>query len=157
MPQYAAPVAVQTVYAGFWLRFVAMIIDQLILLVAGAAGGFVIGLIIGFTMATGGADLVEIQGIAELIGNIFGILIAWLYYAGMESSRKMATLGKMALGLIVTDMSGRRISFGRATGRHFGKIISALLLCIGYFMAGFTQRKQALHDIMASCLVLRRK
>ncbi len=134
-----------------------MIIDQLILMVAGAVGGFIIGLIVGFTMGAGGAGLEEIQAIAGLFGNIFGIIITWLYYASMESSRKMATLGKMALGLIVTDMSGRRISFGRATGRHFGKIISGLLLCIGFFMAGFTQRKQALHDMMANCLVLRRK
>ena len=72
----------------------------------------------------------------------------------MESSSKQATLGKLALGIVVTDLSGNRISFGRATGRYFGKIVSGMIMCIGYIMAGFTERKQALHDIMASCLVI---
>ena len=62
----------------------------------------------------------------------------------------------MALGLKVTDMEGNRISFGRATGRYFGKIISGMILYIGYIIAGFTEKKQALHDIMANCLVTRK-
>jgi uncharacterized RDD family membrane protein YckC len=82
------------------------------------------------------------------------MVIGWLYFAAMESSSKQATLGKMAVGLYVTDMDGNRISFGRATGRYFGRIISGLILCIGYFMAGFTEKKQTLHDMMAGCLVL---
>jgi uncharacterized RDD family membrane protein YckC len=77
----------------------------------------------------------------------------WLYFALMESM-KGATLGKMALGIIVTDLQGNRISFGRATGRYFAKIISSLTILVGYIMAGFTQRKQALHDIIAGCLVI---
>lgn len=78
----------------------------------------------------------------------------WLYFALMESSEKQATLGKMAMGIIVTDLDGNRISFGRATGRFFSKIISCAILFIGYLMAAFTERKQALHDIMAGTLVL---
>jgi uncharacterized RDD family membrane protein YckC len=73
----------------------------------------------------------------------------------MESSARGATLGKMALGLRVVDLNGDRIGFGRATGRYFGKIVSGLILGIGYFMAAFTQQKQALHDIMAGCLIIR--
>jgi len=80
----------------------------------------------------------------------------WLYYALMESSKHQATIGKLALGLKVTDMNGQRISFARATGRYFGKIISGMILLIGYIMAGFTEKKQALHDIMANCLVVKR-
>lgn len=72
----------------------------------------------------------------------------------MESSPTQATLGKMTLGIIVTDTEGKRVSFGRATGRHWAKIISGLILFIGYFMAAFTSRKQALHDIIADCLVV---
>jgi len=74
----------------------------------------------------------------------------------MESSELQATLGKMALGICVTDKYGNRISFGRATGRHFAKIISSLTLGIGYLAAAFTEKKQALHDIIAGCLVLKR-
>lgn len=81
--------------------------------------------------------------------------IKWLYYALMESSSKQATIGKLALGLRVTDLNLHPIDFGRATGRYFGKIISGLLLLIGYIMAGITERKQALHDILAGTLVIR--
>ena len=72
----------------------------------------------------------------------------------MEASSKKATLGKMALGLIVTDVNGVRLSFGRASGRYFGKILSGLILNIGFIMAAFTEKKQALHDILAGTLVL---
>ena len=73
----------------------------------------------------------------------------------MESSSRQATVGKMALGLKVTDLEGRRISFARASGRHFAKYISGMILLIGYIMAGFTERKQALHDMIAGTLVQR--
>jgi uncharacterized RDD family membrane protein YckC len=86
---------------------------------------------------------------------VFGGLVNWIYEAGMESSSRQATLGKMALGLKVTDIWGKRISFARATGRHFAKYLSGAILMIGYIMAAFTARKQALHDILAETLVPR--
>ena len=163
-------------YAGFWRRFVAYLIDELLI---GAVTFFLllpIYLIFGVGIfALENYDKYEdyssvsfVQyyeddvSAAFIIAMIFIILIIaavatilqWLYYALMESSSKQATLGKMALGLKVTDMSGNRISFARATGRYFGKIISGLILNIGYIMAGFTERKQALHDMMANCLVI---
>jgi uncharacterized RDD family membrane protein YckC len=73
----------------------------------------------------------------------------------MESSSRQATVGKMTLGLKVTDLAGRRISFARASGRYFAKYVSSMTLLIGYIMAGFTERKQALHDIIAGTLVIR--
>jgi len=85
------------------------------------------------------------------------IVASWIYSAYLESSPNQGTLGKMALGLIVTDLQGRRISFGHATGRFFAKIITGLIpLGIGYMMAGFTEKKQALHDMIAATLVLRK-
>ena len=89
--------------------------------------------------------------------NILSIIIVWLYYTIMESSSKQATLGKMALGLVVTDMDGKKISLSRATGRHFGKIVSFMTMMIGFILAGITPRKQALHDMIAGCLVMVRK
>jgi uncharacterized RDD family membrane protein YckC len=74
----------------------------------------------------------------------------------MESSARQATLGKMALGIVVTDLDGNRIGFGRATGRYFAKILSALILLIGFIMAAFTQKKQGLHDIIAGTLVVKK-
>ena len=125
-------------FAGFWMRFAAALIDGIILCIAGAITGGLAGIIVGAMVGRTG----------------FGILIGWLYYALMESSETQATLGKMAMGIKVTDLNGGRISFGRATGRHFGKIVSVIILFIGFIMAGWTQKKQALHDIMAECLVV---
>jgi uncharacterized RDD family membrane protein YckC len=88
--------------------------------------------------------------------QILDIVVGWLYFALQESSAAQATLGKRLLGIRVTDTLGNRLTFGRATGRHFGKIVSGLILGIGYIMAGFTEKKQALHDIMAETLVTRK-
>jgi uncharacterized RDD family membrane protein YckC len=98
--------------------------------------------------------LMAMMGGYILIVIVIVTVATWLYFALMESSAKGATLGKMALGIKVTDLTGSKISFGRATGRYFGKIISGAILYIGYIMAGFTQQKQALHDIMAGTLVI---
>jgi len=133
-------------YAGFWKRFAAAIIDGFSLMI----GGFIIGGFIGliFGLATGTS-----QG-SDILGNVVGIALGWLYFAVMESSSKQGTLGKMALGIKVTDLSGNAISFGKATGRHFSKIISMIILSIGYLLAAFTPKKQGLHDMMAGCLVV---
>jgi uncharacterized RDD family membrane protein YckC len=86
----------------------------------------------------------------------FSSIAKWLYFAYLESGEKQATLGKQALGIYVTDLEGQRITFGRATGRFFAKIVASLIpFGIGYMMAGFTERRQALHDMIASSLVLR--
>lgn len=161
-----APEAVPSTspYAGFWLRFVAYVIDAAIVTVGlgvfVAAGALFLGA--GFLRNLG--DLNSNDNLAPLIAVPFVLMLicatlaaSWLYYAWFESSRHQGTLGKMALGLMVTDMQGRRVTFARASGRFFAKIITGLIpLFIGYIMAGFTQRKQALHDMIASCLVLRR-
>ena len=85
----------------------------------------------------------------------FNIFI-WCYYAGLESSPLQATIGKYVVGLYVADIKGNRISFGRATARHFSKIISNIILFLGYCFAGWTSKKQALHDMISSCTVLKR-
>ena len=151
-------------YAGFWLRFVAYLIDDILLSVI----GFIISLpFIGTIIFSGialsdlnGCDESKLFGIAGIIGTVLLLIITitvvcWLYFALMESSKQQATLGKMALGLKVTDMEGNRVSFGRATGRYFGKIISGMIFMIGYILAGLTEKKQALHDMIAGCLVIR--
>jgi uncharacterized RDD family membrane protein YckC len=91
-----------------------------------------------------------------LITRLSAYGAAWLYFSLMESSAYQATLGKRLVGIMVTDLSGQRIGFGRATARFFAKYLSQLILYIGFFMAGFTQRKQALHDLIASTLVVRK-
>jgi len=152
-------------YAGFWLRFVAYLIDDLVLGFVGflVSLPFIGGIIFSAIGIGEHADLDEktALGIAGIIGSVVGLVLViavmgWLYFALMESSKTQATLGKMALSLKVTDMEGNSISFGRATGRYFGKIISGMILYIGYILAGLTEKKQALHDMMAGCLVIRK-
>ena len=160
---YAAASRVE--YAGFWLRFLALLIDNVVMGI-----GFVL-ILIPLIFLTGlGGLLSQIHpdeelndaGIFVLIGLIFlaataSLVFTWLYHALMESSEWQATVGKKALGLVVTDVAGQRVSFARSTGRHFGKIITNMIPAfIGYIMAGFTEKKQALHDMLAGCLVLRR-
>jgi uncharacterized RDD family membrane protein YckC len=159
---YAAPQQIgygtMPEYAGFWLRFVAWIVDTIITAIPGCIIGGIIGAAIGFqSVSTGrpGQPVTIDPGFNVLI-RLVGVFIGWLYFALFESSAMQATPGKMMLGLRVTDLNGQKISFARATGRYFGKILSALILLIGYFMAGFTERKQALHDLMASTLVVRK-
>jgi uncharacterized RDD family membrane protein YckC len=135
-------------YAGFWRRFVAAIVDGIVMNVVTFPIGFALGFGAAMTGKSGAPEA------AQIGAAILGAVVGWLYYALMESSSYQATLGKMALGVIVTDVDGNRIGFGRATGRYFGKIISALICYIGFIMAGFTERKQALHDMMVGCLVV---
>ena len=90
-----------------------------------------------------------------VLGAVLAVFAGWLYFALMESSASQATIGKTACGLRVTDESGRRISFGRATGRYFAKIVSALIFLIGFMMVGWTRRKQGLHDLIAGTLVVK--
>jgi uncharacterized RDD family membrane protein YckC len=132
-----------TTYAGFWRRFVAWLLDGLLLSLV----------TLPFTLQFGGDAAAEAAR-TSAAGTI-STVVGWLYYALMESSAKQATVGKMALGIIVTDLEGRRIGFGRATGRYFAKILSALILGIGFLMAAFTERKQGLHDMVASTLVVK--
>jgi uncharacterized RDD family membrane protein YckC len=153
-------------YAGFWLRVLAYCIDTIIL------GVCAVPILIGAAMAMGiGGLLAGIPRNQDPFQNgmppafflfmmlcvALGVFGTWLYFALLESSEWQGTAGKRALGLIVTDMNGQRVTFMRATGRHFAKIVTSFIpLGIGYAMAGFTEKRQALHDMIASCLVLRR-
>jgi uncharacterized RDD family membrane protein YckC len=154
-------------YGGFWQRFAAYLIDALI------TGGAIFVLIIPVALLTGAAahlgtlghqrgDELDPAAAAAAFTLFFGfigvaILISWLYHAYLESGEKQATWGKSAMGLYVTDVSGQRISFGRASGRFFSKIITGMIpLLIGWIMAAFTERRQALHDMIANTVVLKR-
>jgi uncharacterized RDD family membrane protein YckC len=94
------------------------------------------------------------EGVQQLF-NLVNIVVSWLYYALQESGPHQATLGKRICGLKVIDQNGQRISFGRASGRYFGMILSGCTCGIGYLMAAWTERKQALHDMMAGTFIIR--
>ena len=121
-------------YGGFWIRVAAALIDSLILLL----------------------PLILLR---DRLGGMLPVVLwvgDWLYFAFMESSYNQATLGKLACGLAVTDLEGRRISFARATGRYFAQIFCTLTLGLGYAMVGWTRQKRGLHDFIAGTLVVRR-
>jgi len=134
-------------YAGFWWRLLAYLIDTTVLTLA----LFAVALILGFILGAAGIE----DSSLETVLGVFGLVAIWLYFALMESAPGQATLGKRACGLKVTDRDGAPISFARASGRYFAKILSAALLLIGYLMVAFTRRKQGLHDIIAGTLVVR--
>ncbi len=135
-------------FAGFWKRFVAYIVDVILYLIVFA---IVVSLLGGslFTTATSPEAILAAAGV-----YLFYYPGWWLYFALMESSSAQATLGKKIMGIKVTDRFGQPLSFGHATGRHFSALITQFTLTIGYLMAAFTARKQALHDMIASTLVV---
>lgn len=155
-PAAAAFAPGDTRYAGFWRRYAASFIDEMIVsLVVGIPLLILFAIFASGRIHSGKEPPPEILVATGLAIFILAVVGPCLYEALMESSQQEATFGKRALGIRVVDLQGRRISFGRATGRHFGKILSAMILNIGFIMAGFTKRKQALHDLMAETLVIR--
>ncbi|MFC0205916.1 RDD family protein [Novosphingobium soli] len=140
-------------YGGFWWRVLAYFLDAIILNIASSFIGGVLGLGVGMAMFGIDADVVTGAAVASSVAISF--VVSWLYFAGLECSRLQGTLGKLAVGLVVTDLRGERISFLRATGRYFAKILSGMILLIGFIMVAFTERKQGLHDLLAGTLVYR--
>jgi uncharacterized RDD family membrane protein YckC len=143
-------------YAGFWRRFAAYLIDSMVIAFALVNyRSLMYNQLLPSVAPRQTIDqIITLNQILAVAVGIIGFLFAWVYFSGMESSPFQATIGKVAVGIYVADLQGQRISFGRATGRFFGKILSGAILLIGYLMAGFTEKKQALHDTMAGCLVL---
>jgi uncharacterized RDD family membrane protein YckC len=153
-----APPGSSVRYGGFWIRFVAIVIDWIVLaVVTWPIRAFLFAIMHVPRYDWGPYYDGHFGPLFAAVPAVFGAstVISWLYEALMMSSTWQATLGKKALNLRVTDEAGNRISFARASGRHFAKYLSALILGIGYIMAAFTDRKRALHDILAGTLVRR--
>lgn len=143
------PIYLKDNYAGFWLRFAALMIDGIVIVVIIAILSMVFGI--------GMIDQTDSEEALFYIMSFYGFIqiLVILYFSLLESSKWQATLGKRAVGILVTDERGGKISFGRALGRHFAKLLSSIILYIGFIMAGFTERKQALHDLIAGTLIIR--
>lgn len=144
-------------YAGFWRRVGAYLIDAILLGIVTSILGSVLGMPMGMgamsSVLSGDPQAIAAAQAGGNLGNLLSLIIGVAYFAGMESSSHQATLGKKALGMVVTDLAGNRISLGRAIGRYFAKIVSAIILCIGFIMVAFTEKKQGLHDMIAGTLV----
>lgn len=140
MNNFAADVGAEMEYAGFWSRVAALIVDNAILTILGIA--------LLIAAASVGAEAVA-------IANLALFLIAFLYWPLMECSERQATLGKQLLGIQVTDANGARLTFVRSLLRNLAKIISSLPFGLGFLLAAFTARRQALHDLITKCLVVR--
>jgi len=153
--------------AGLGRRFIAFIVDMILVLLIGLTTVAGFGLFRGLQNAFFygvqhiPADQLTTEGtMGALVASIiaaYGVLLVivpWLYFAGFESARSQATPGKVLMRLIVTDMQGQKPTFARTTLRFFGKFISTLIIFLGYLMIGFTKKHQGLHDKIAGCLVL---
>ena len=139
-------------YAGFWICFAAYLVDTLLLSFIFLPLGFVLGLVLA--LSNGGEENQAAFALLSMAIRIVSVVTGWLYFAWLESSAWQATVGKKICGLRVTDLNGQRISFGKATGRYFGKILSGIILAIGFVMIAFSEKKQGLHDQLAGTLVL---
>lgn len=144
-------------YAGFWIRFVASFIDGIIVGIPITVIAFILGVFTFITSSDVNAamyeDTIAILYIFLYIGTL---MISLLYYAGMHASKLQGTLGKIIVGIKVTDMNGKRISFGRSLGRFLATILSSVFY-IGYIIAAFTEKKQSLHDLIAGTVVVYKK
>jgi uncharacterized RDD family membrane protein YckC len=156
---------INPIYAGFWLRFAAYLIDRIILGVSTAL------LMVPLFVLGGGLSLWSriprgrIDDFSQWIPLLtliltlaaISLVVQWLYFASFESGEQQGTWGKQIMSIYVSDLQGNRISFGGATARYFAKIVTGLIpFGLGFIMAGFNERRQALHDMIASTLVLRR-
>lgn len=141
-------------YSGFWKRFGALIIDSILLsIVVGACAAIIAGTL-GVAMIFSSDYALTYGVLLAAVGYAFSFMLNWLYFTLMESSSQQATLGKIVLGMAVIDEFGGRISFARANARYWSKILSTMFLWIGYIMAAFTEKKQALHDLIATTFVV---
>ena len=137
-----------TRFGGFWIRVGAYFIDLVVLIIPVLLISFL------FRSVNPVADEME-QAIVEFMDSMLSLVVWWVYFAVLHSSKWQASVGKKAVGLKVVDENGNRISFGRATGRHFADYLSMLIFCIGYMMVGWTKKKQGLHDMIAGTYVIR--
>jgi uncharacterized RDD family membrane protein YckC len=143
-------------YAPIWRRFLASVIDLSIVLLVVLPGVIAFFWLVEVTTNLLGMDREGGRFLAGIAAVLLGVIGNWLYHAKMQSSLRQATYGKLFMGLRVTGLSGERISFAQATGRHFAKFLSTFPLMMGFLIAPFTRRKQALHDMVAGTLVVRR-
>ena len=134
-------------YGGFWKRVIAYLIDAFIIAFPVT---MIFGTVIPQTMMT---DNIQVTSVAVSMPQVIMLVASWVYFAGLESSAWQATVGKKMLGMKVTDTSGERIDFIKATIRYFAKILSSFILMIGFIIVAFTAKKQGLHDFIAGTLV----
>jgi uncharacterized RDD family membrane protein YckC len=154
--------AITQPYAGFWIRVLAILIDSVlinavvwpVMMIFGSMGFLGAGSL-SQNPDDAFAALAVLAGIAFILVPVI-VAASWLYEALMTSSSWQGTVGKHILGLKVTDDNGNRLGFGRATARHFSKIISGMCFGIGYLMVAFTDKKKGLHDMLAGTLVMKR-
>jgi uncharacterized RDD family membrane protein YckC len=158
-PKSTKGVSDKSIYAGFWWRGIALILDLLILIGGEALLAAIIGGLILLMSAISGhhVDLHIIHSFAVGFGVVFAFALNWVYFTWFESSKYQATLGKKIIGLIVADLDGQIISLGGANIRYWSKAISALILFGGFWMMVFSKKKRTLHDLIAGTVVLKQE
>jgi len=151
-----AQIAGEARYGGFFQRLGAWAIDSAIIQTLGAIASLPVFMVMGLQIGGEGAAGMSALMVAQLAGFALARVVGWLYDAGMISSSRQATLGKLALKLYVTDLDGRPVSFVDATKRHFASYLSSIVLLAGYLIQPVMKRKQTLHDLLADTLVVQR-
>ncbi len=132
-------------YAGFWRRLAAIVLDQVFTTLLFSA--------LLLIVMTGKNESLSLN---PSIVDWSAVVFVWLYHSLQESSAKQATWGKRVMGLVVSDMEGKRLGFVHATGRFLAHFLSWASFCIGFLVALVTPRRQALHDLVARTVVMHR-
>lgn len=152
---YTKPAAAEPRYGGFWIRLVAYFIDGILNNIIGIIIGIILGILVGIAAGSANAEMTESNlFLLKMASYVLSLITTWLYFALFQSSKYMSTPGKMLFGLVVVDKEYNRLSFAKATGRFFATFVSAIILFIGYIMAAFTNKKRALHDMIAGTYVI---
>lgn len=152
-------------YAGFWIRFLAYLVDGFVLTIVLGIIIVPLALMLGLSTAAMengayddyGSDASPLAALSLFLIIAVALVGDLLYFALFECSRHQATPGKMVVGVRVVDERGERITFGRALGRTLGKVLSGMFCNAGYIIAAFTERKQALHDLLATTYVVEKQ
>jgi len=142
-------------YAGFWLRVWAGAIDVLLEALAALLVTLIVDLAMKIISPQFGLSPITAHYATGIVFIFVLAIGSWLYCALAESSSWRATVGKRIIGLQVVTAAGGKLSFGQATVRHFMKFLSLFTATVGFMMAGWTKRRQALHDIPSDCVVIR--
>lgn len=140
-----------SIYANYGMRFLASLIDFVIIFIVTSVVWAI------FDLPIPPNAKVPFLGVWYVFQNPFGIISNWLYFSIMECSKLQGTIGKLALNIKVTDLNGERVKFGKATGRHFGKLLNSLTLFFGWLMPLWSKKNQGLHDLLAKTLVMKKE
>lgn len=150
------PPAGSLVYADFFPRVGAALLDGIFVGLMGCLPTIGVAVLVMVNAGNNPQDQDAATAAINICNNLIALVVGCIYSVTLDSSSKQGTWGKQIVGLKVTDLSGHRISVGRAFGRFFARYLSACTCGIGFLLPLFTEKRQTLHELICGCLTLRK-